>query len=116
MIWDDHEFKSICLINTNNSILHFFFTSLDNYAEGSKTNLYKTSLVSYFTYVHSHNPRGFRNKTMYYTFELEAASFFVLDLRTFRSLDNNEILGQDQMIDLKNWIEKVFFCPATWSF
>lgn len=70
----------------------------------------KAGLEAYRLYQQVHGPNGLSNQEkMHYHFYRGPAAFFMLDVRTHRSLKPESvaspILGKDQLLDLYNWTQ-----------
>lgn len=117
MIWDDHEIMDGWGSYSESELSNQLDTFWE--LEDKKKNLaladkmWRAAQQVYDEYEHSHNPdpprhadkKGVRN--WHYTFDCGMASFFVLDMRghrRYRSKNDADILGKEQMADLKAWL------------
>jgi phosphodiesterase/alkaline phosphatase D-like protein len=91
MILDDHEIKN-------------------NYSRDSKDaegGLARVALKAYYEFQHKHNPDTSGDRWRYdYTFNYGACQFFVLDTRTKRTPDGNEMVDSQQLTSLLRWMTR----------
>src|SRR3972149_4672097 len=88
MIWDDHEI-------TNG------WGSDPEHKNQTPQNIFQAAQKAYTEFQHSHNPQNLTHPgALYYGFHIGVAAFLVLDLRGYRQIWNQQILGQAQ----RNWI------------
>lgn len=99
MILDDHE------IEDNWSREHL----RDDHQQ---QRLFANAIEAYRNYQWSHGPCTYGNNNFYYKFNVAGYPFFVLDTRTLRTknkndITKNEMLGQDQLGELLKWLKKM---------
>ena len=98
MILDDHEIEDNW--------------SSERLESPEKKSLFCNAIRAYKNYQWSHGPCNFGAGKFYYTFNVAGYPFFVLDTRTLRTKNKNDItkndmLGQDQLNDLCEWLKQM---------
>ncbi|KAK9475347.1 PhoD-like phosphatase-domain-containing protein [Dipodascopsis tothii] len=79
--------------------------------------LYTPAIDAWKLYQHAANPEPLRPNVTYYAFERQGVPFFLMDTRSYRSLNHAEdgpgksMLGAEQLADLLAWLDDVRDAP-----
>jgi phosphodiesterase/alkaline phosphatase D-like protein len=84
----------------------------DNWDKGNTSPMFVHAMQAYREYLGGGNPSPYAADKRYYSFHYGACSFFVLDTRSYRNLDNDPdstthtMIGNEQKSVLMSWLEE----------